>query len=896
MSQDKITSFKGNILVVDDITANLNLLSELLSSAGYKVRPAPSGKLAIQSAQSTPPDLILLDILMPEMDGYEVCAKLKASSKTKDVPVIFVSALHEVFDKVKAFSVGGVDYITKPFQADEVIARVETQLRLSRLAKQLAEQNVRLLAEMEERQRVDAEMQSARAFLDSIVENIPNMIFVKDAEHLRFVSFNKAGEELLGYSRAELIGKNDYDFFPAEEADFFVAKDREVLASQEVLDIPEEPIETKNKGVRVLHTKKIGIRDATGKPQYLLGISEDITERKIAEEKIRTSEANLAAAQRLAHMGNWEYNFVSQKFTWSEELFHIFGLDPSGYEPTYVELLEKIYPDDREMFEWHVNRAIASGIPYDIDFRFFRPSGEIRYLGARGEVIINEAGEIVKLFGTAIDISDRKQVEEALQQAKEAAEVANHAKSEFLANMSHELRTPLNAILGFAQVMQRNSTLSTQDREYLNIIMNSGEHLLGLINDILDMSKIEAGKITFTETSFDLHRLLASLEEMFHIRATSKGLQLIIEPAEQLPQYVQTDEAKLRQVLINLLDNAVKFTESGQVTLRIKSELLSRQELPRTNYQLCFEIEDTGPGIQPEEIEILFLPFIQSTSNRRYNEGTGLGLPISRKFVQLMGGELTVNSQLGKGSTFKFDLSLKLAQSTDIKIQQTTGRVIELAPNQKKYRILIVEDNLTNRLLLVKLLTSVGFQVAEAVNGKQAIDLFNSWQPHLILMDLRMPVMDGFEATKLIKQAPNGQEVVIIALTASVFEDRQEVILQVGCDDFISKPFQENLLFEKIAAHLGVLYIYQAQLQPTSPEGETFEQLTPEALAVMPKEWLTQLNAAAETCQDENIFALLDQIPKSQEALKLALIDLVDNFRLDIIFDLTQAAAQAARC
>ncbi|HAG85498.1 MAG TPA: hybrid sensor histidine kinase/response regulator, partial [Cyanobacteria bacterium UBA12227] len=361
-----------------------------------------------------------------------------------------------------------------------------------------------------------------------------------------------------------------------------------------------------------------------------------------------------------------------------------------------------------------------------------------------------------------------------------------------------------------------------------------------------------------------------------------------------LPQYVQSDEAKLRQILINLLDNATKFTESGQVTLRIKAQLVQQKQLPITHYQLFIEIQDTGPGIHPEEIEILFLPFIQSTSSRRYNEGTGLGLPISRKFVQLMGGELTVNSQIGKGSTFKFDIPVKLAQSTDIKIEQTTGRIIQLAPNQRKYRILIVEDNLTNRLLLVKLLTSVGFQVAEAVNGQEAVNLWKSWQPHLILMDIRMPVMDGFEATKLIKQAPNGKETVIIALTASVFDLQREAILKAGCDDFISKPFQENLLFEKIADHLGVLYTYQAQAQPTSSGGESIEQLTPEALAVMPKQWIAQLNEAAETCQDEMILALLDQIPKSQEALKVALIDLVENFRLDIIFELSQAAAQEA--
>ena len=769
MSRERNTSVKGNILVVDDITANLNLLSELLSSAGYKVRPALSGKLAIQSAQSTPPDLILLDILMPEMDGYEVCEKLKASPKTQDVPVIFVSALHEVFDKVRAFSVGGVDYISKPFQADEVLARIETQLRISQLAKQLLEQNTQLAAEVEERKRTEEKLSAAL-------------------------------------------------------------------------------------------------------------------------ETVAQSQANLAAAQRMAHVGNWEYSVDGEKITWSEEVFHIFGVELGKSEPTYAEVLDRIHPLDRPMFEWHVQRARASGIPYEIDLRIFRPGGEMRYLGSRGEAIINEAGEIVKLFGTVMDISDRKHVEEALQKAKEVAEIANNAKSQFLANMSHELRTPLNAILGFTQVMQRNPSLSAQDQEYLNIIMNSGEHLLGLINDILDMSKIEAGQISFNETCFDLDRLLFNLEEIFRLRATSKGLKLIFERSTEVPLCVQTDEAKLRQVLINLLENAIKFTENGRVTLRISA--VNHKKEPT----IQFEIEDTGTGINPEEIEVLFHPFTQSASCKRFNEGTGLGLPISRKFVELMGGELVVSSQLGKGSSFKFNIPVKLAQKLNIQTEAQTKRAIALAPEQPKHRILVAEDNLNNRLLLVKILTAVGFQVNEAANGKQAVELWHSWQPNLILMDIQMPEMDGCEATKSIKQAPNGDKTAIIALTASVFEERKEAIFLAGCDDFISKPFQENLLFEKIAEQLGVSYLYQQLDQPSSQSEVTGGKLTAEALAVMPQEWLTQIHIAAETCQDERILLLIEQIPQPHDALKLALTDLVDNFRLDIIFDLTQAALHEVAC
>jgi PAS domain S-box-containing protein len=541
---------------------------------------------------------------------------------------------------------------------------------------------------------------------------------------------------------------------------------------------------------------------------------------------------------------------------------------------------------------------VEKGTVRNYEFDSLTKTGEVRTTLLSAE-LIDIAGQTC-LISVSQDISDRKQAEVALQKALLAAEVANRAKSEFLANMTHELRTPLNAILGFAQVMNRDVSLCPEQEKYLGIISRSGEHLLGLINDILDMSKIEAGRISFNETSFDLYRLLDSLEEMFQLKAQSKSLKLIFERTPDVPQYVQTDEGKLRQVLINLLGNAIKFTQEGRVRLRVGMGNMQwrigtgegEHQTPNNKQQttILFEVEDTGSGIPPEDIDTLFEAFTQTAVGRKSQEGTGLGLPISRKFVQLMGGELLVSSTVGQGATFKFDVQMKLAQATDIQTSQPTGRVIGLAPDQPVYRLLVVEDQWANRLLLVKLLTAVGFQVREATNGEEAVALWESWQPHLIWMDIRMPVMDGYETTKAIKQAPNGQHTVIIALTASAFEEDREAILRAGCDDFMPKPFQEDILFEKMAAHLGVRYVYQEQGQPTSSEPEAMvERLTPEALAVMPPEWLAQLRLAAEGCQDEEILILIEQIPEQYAALKLALTDLVDNFRLDLIVDLTQA-------
>ena len=656
---------KGNILIVDDTPENLQVLSATLSERGYKIRGVINGKMALRAARSAPPDLILLDIRMPETNGYEVCEELKADSQTSQIPVIFISALDEVLDKVKAFQVGGEDYITKPFQVEEVVARVEHQLTIQRLQKQLIQQNEQL--------------------------------------------------------------------------------------------------------------------------------QKEIVERKKAEE---------------------------------------------------------------------------------------------------------------------------------------SAAAASKAKSEFLANMSHELRTPLNAILGFTQVMIRDPFLSTDQLENLRIINRSGEHLLDLINDVLDMSKIEAGIITICETSFDLYRLLDTLEEMFHFKAEKKGLKLRFTVHPDVPHYIKTDEKKLRVCLINLLGNAIKFTENGSVTLRvnlggINSEpgLLYATPSDCEPFPIIFEVEDTGVGIAPEEIDSLFDPFVQSEAGRKSAEGTGLGLTITRKFVQLLHGNITAISALNKGTIFKFNIQISRADAYEV-IDHPLQRVSALEADRGDYRILVVDDTQENRLLLVKLLQPIGFEVLEAENGEQALTLWESWQPHLILLDTRMPVMDGMEVALKIRakerekqeqtllnlpsQIQNIQSniessrAVIIALTASAFEERREEIIAAGCDDFVRKPFQEQVIFEKMTEFLGVRYIYE-QLPPvtnTTPGLRYFISERPDSfflplLSEMPLSWVQQLNQAANEVNEDLVFQLIDTIPENFVTLGDALKDLLEDFRLDRIVRITQSIIES---
>lgn len=480
----------------------------------------------------------------------------------------------------------------------------------------------------------------------------------------------------------------------------------------------------------------------------------------------------------------------------------------------------------------------------------------------------------------------RRLVEE-LELAKAAAENANQAKSRFLANMSHELRTPLNAILGFTQLMARRSDLPADQQENLEIIRRSGEHLLTLINDILDLSKIEAGRVNLTETNFDVYHLLDDVEDMFRLRSQEKRLQLIVERAPDLPRYIRSDEGRIRQVLLNLLSNALKFTSEGGISVRVKHSPVNPDEtfvLGQTpSARILFEIEDTGHGIAPEEVTTLFDAFVQTTAGQKSAEGTGLGLAISRKFVQLMGGDMQVKSVIGKGSIFSFDVQVQVVTQADLETVITPRRVIALAPNQPRYRILIVDDRTTNRQLLLKLLAPLGFEVREAANGREAVTIWEQWEPQLILMDMRMPVMDGYEATKQIKATAKGQATAIIAVTASTFEQERAIILSAGCEDVVRKPFREHEIFEMMAKHLGVQYLYEETAQTpkdTSVDAVRSQDqvLTPQAIAALPEEVVNALEQALVRVNTDAMATALAKLRPYNAPLADVLAQCIENF------------------
>ena len=476
------------------------------------------------------------------------------------------------------------------------------------------------------------------------------------------------------------------------------------------------------------------------------------------------------------------------------------------------------------------------------------------------------------VFAAARDVTERKRYEQSLQQA-------NRAKSVFLANMSHEIRTPMNAILGFSQLMLRDQDLTPRQCQYLGTINRSGEHLLALINDILEMSKIEAGRTTLNPSTFDLPVLLKDLEMMFRVRTDEKKLSFSVEMIGDVPQYIVTDINKLRQVFINVLGNAVKFTEQGGIGLRVRADREGA-----TGPFLRVEIEDTGPGISPDDQDKLFRHFEQTKTGQQAGTGTGLGLAISREFVRLMGGDITVSSQVGKGSVFVIHLPLKEGEAQAVQAKDKPRHVLRLQPGQATCRVLIADDIEDNRQLLAQLLAPVGFEIRLATNGAEAVQEFEEWRPHLILMDFRMPVMDGHEAIRRIRAMAGGEDTKIIAVTASAMDENRQELMEIGADDFIGKPFREAELFQKIHAHLGVEYVYAED--PAAAAQEEAAELTPESLAGWPQDLIDPMREAVITADLDQLLARIQEVEARDPRIAQGLRRLAEDFQYQKLLDL----------
>jgi PAS domain S-box-containing protein len=458
-----------------------------------------------------------------------------------------------------------------------------------------------------------------------------------------------------------------------------------------------------------------------------------------------------------------------------------------------------------------------------------------------------------------------------MQKAREEAEAANASKSSFLANVSHELRTPLNAILGFAELLRQDNSLTADQRDYLEIINRSGANLLSMINDVLEISKIESGRVTLREDNFDLHALLANIRDMFSLRAKEKGLTLKCDRLGEVPRYVRSDEVKLRHILHNLLANAIKFTRRGSVTLRV-CPISSEGGVG----MLQFDVEDTGPGIASHELATIFEPFVQASLGQQTVEGTGLGLAITREYVRLMGGDIRVDSTPGTGSLFQFEIRVRSVGAAEVRPMAPARRVVGIEPGQVAghggaYRLLIAEDDEPSRRLLAGHFKPLGVDIKEAKDGRETFEIWQNWKPDLIWMDMHMPGIDGHEATRKIRDTGDSGT-VIVAISASAFEEDRERALAEGCDDFVRKPYRGEVLFDMLAKHLGVRFMYEEQASPlpvtASPGGESAVKLPalPD-LSGLPQGVVAELRKATILADTRRLLSAIDEVSKYDPAL-----------------------------
>jgi PAS domain S-box-containing protein len=676
-----INDNSGHILIVDDQIHNLQILSMYLQTKGYLIDQLQNPELVMPFVRKTPPDIILLDIMMPRIDGYEVCKQLKADASTHDIPIIFLSALNDSSNIIKAFSAGGVDYITKPFKEYDVLARVQTHIALRKSRQSLEAKNKELQNEIEVRKKIENKLFESKKNFEDIFNSTTDILFIVDFQG-NIKDANPKAIETYGYSKKELLNS---------------------------------------------HIRQLIHKDYQHIPDIVM---EDIL--------------------------------------------------TNGY--TCME-----YTDVRKDGSTLIVEAQGSIVNYN---------GKPHYLAVLR------------------DITSRKQTEETLIKAKKAADAANNAKSNFLAMMSHEIRTPMNAIIGMTELTLQTDLNSEQEKN-LEIIKESSYHLLNVINEILDFSKIEANKLTIENIDFDLYYLIDSVFYLFKGQTKEKGLFFHLEKSERLPQFINGDPIRLKQILVNLLNNAIKFTQSGGITIKA---------MPENDTRLVFSVTDTGTGIPEDKHQTIFDSFHQADNSiTRVHGGTGLGLAICKKLLEMMDGYITVSSKPGSGSTFSFGIKYQPGDKNSLHPQLQNTDWEQLKENTSPLSILLVEDNAVNAKIATQFFEKMGHDSVTAFHGKEALEMLSMQSFDLVVMDVEMPEMNGLEATRRIRNGEAGDhvsEIPVIAMTAHTLNAFRNECINSGMNDFISKPvdfFELRLILNKYCSSLPSIQVNDLDNQKNQP-------------------------------------------------------------------------------
>ncbi len=767
------------LLAVDDDRVALTVLVGALREIGSIVTAA-DGQEALQRLSETDlPDLILLDAMMPGLDGFAVCAELKADPRLSAIPVIFVTGHSDRETESRALAAGAVDFISKPLNLSVVRTRVRTQLKLLDQQRSLRATNQALAARIE----------TQTSEIESLLGMIPDPIWFKNVDGV-YLSANPAALRAFGQPEAAVLGRTDAAIFSSQIATELAAQDRLVLDTRKQHSFEYETRSPKTGRNILWEIIKTPVNNHEGEMVGIVAIARDVTLRKQTELQLR--KLSIAVEQNphaiMITDANNRIEYVNQAFSRStgypsaEVIGRHAGFMASGKTPraTYAELWASLR--DGKTWSGRFDNRTKDGA--DI----------LHY--AHVVPIFDAEGKLAHHLSIQEDITDRVRLIDEVSRtkaAKEAAEAANEAKSRFLANMSHEIRTPMNAIIGLSYLMQHENP-TPQQMERLAKIGSAAEHLLGIINDILDISKIEAGRLELTPTIFRLSDVVANVTTLVSERVKAKHLHFYTYIAD-LPPLLEGDALRLTQILLNYVGNAVKFTATGSVTLM-------GRVLNETSDQVCirFVVQDTGDGIAAEHLPRLFQAFEQGdNSTTRKFGGTGLGLRINRHLAQLMGGDAGVDSTPGTGSAFWVTLRLGKPPAgsvveTDHSVP-TTDVGARLAENFNGSRVLLAEDNPINQEVSLTLLRNVGIHADLAIDGAQAVAAASAKDYDLILMDMQMPEIDGLNATRAIRRVPGRETTPIIAMTANAFSEDRQVCLAAGMNDHVAKPVAPNTLY-----------------------------------------------------------------------------------------------------